>query len=217
MKDKKCKECDDKVVSRGYCRKHYEKAKRNNVFEVKQHGSCRAYDIGTNDMPRGWRKDNIRQYKLWYAMMERCYSKKWLKSHKTYIDCHVCERWLTLSNFIEDLPSVEGYEYWITNPNKRIALDKDLKSKNNKLYSLENCKFIECSENAKDGQFRNNRNRQVVRIFNDGSIKIYESTIAPQHEDGFRQTSVSNCCRGKQKFHKGYKWMFLDEFEKMQQ
>lgn len=135
-----------------------------------------------------------------------------MKKHDTYRGCVVCDKWLHLSRFLEDLKYIKGYDKWESCVNERVCLDKDMSGK--KIYSLDTCQFISSSENAKEAQFRNNRNKQVVRISKDGSVKIYESTIAPQHEDGFSQSSVSDCCRGKQNAYKGYKWMFLEDYKK---
>ena len=111
------------------------------------------FNKGINDMPRGWRKDNIREYQLWQSILCRCYYEKYHKKYPTYKDCYVCEKWLKLSGFIDDLPKIDGYELWKNNPNKRIALDKDIKSNGkNKCYCLVECVFITNEENAKQAR-----------------------------------------------------------------
>lgn len=112
-----------------------------------------VYGKGVNDMPRGWRTANdwnYRVYRVWCSMIERCYSKKYLERQPTYIGCVVCERWLTLSNFVADVVKIDNYDYWLNHPNKRVSLDKDVKSNGQcKKYSIENCMFISASENTK--------------------------------------------------------------------
>ena len=92
----------------------------------------------------------LREYTCWHSMLHRCYSESSLRDRPSYEDAQVCSRWLVYSNFLEDLPLIEGYDYWINNPNKKIALDKDIKGKNSKIYSLENCCFIDIGENSKE-------------------------------------------------------------------
>lgn len=38
-------------------------------------------------------------YRKWKNMLKRCYSKKELEKHPTYLECLVCSEWLTFSNF----------------------------------------------------------------------------------------------------------------------
>ena len=45
----------------------------------------KIHNIGINDMPRGWRLKNElneRIYRVWYGMIQRCYSEKSLKKKK---------------------------------------------------------------------------------------------------------------------------------------
>ena len=32
---------------------------------------------------------------------------------------------------------------------------------------------------------------------------------------GFSHSKINECCRGKRKSHKGYKWMYLEDYEKL--
>ena len=105
-----------------------------------------VYKYGINDMPNGWTKENEwnnRVYKKWQGMLQRCYDEKWLERHPYYKGCYVCDKWLNLSNFVKDIIKIDNYEYWLNNHNKRIALDKDIKSNGkNKCYCLEECMFV---------------------------------------------------------------------------
>ena len=111
-------------------------------------------------MPRGWTKDNelnSRIYELWKGMLRRCYSKEFLKKRPTYSNCYVCERWLKLSNFVNDISKINNYEHWIKN--KNYQLDKDIKSNGiNKCYCLEECQFISQEENTKQAVKTRNNN-----------------------------------------------------------
>lgn len=76
-------------------------------------------------------------YQKWKSMLERCYSKKYQMVQPTYIGCSVCKDWLTFSNFKEWLLSV-GYC-----GSAGFELDKDLLTKDCKIYSPETCIIVE--------------------------------------------------------------------------
>lgn len=95
--------------------------------------------VGHNDYP-GRTHDTVngkqvveKFYKLWLAMLMRCYNKGTQERQPRYVGCVVCEDWKSLSKFKDwfDLHYVDGW-----------ALDKDLLNKDNKVYSPENCVFI---------------------------------------------------------------------------
>lgn len=77
-------------------------------------------------------------YKRWQNMLQRCYSKKFHEKKPAYIDCFVCEEWLSFSSF----------KAWMSESDWRGKdLDKDLLFPGNKLYSPETCAFIDTKTN----------------------------------------------------------------------
>lgn len=72
-------------------------------------------------------------YERWKNMLMRCYSSKYQERQPTYIECTVCEEWLTFSNFKSWMRS----KCW-----KENHLDKDLKIQGNKIYSPDTCLFV---------------------------------------------------------------------------
>lgn len=67
-----------------------------------------------NDMPRGWSAEselNLRIYYLWKAMIVRTTEDYWEK-YPSYNGTTVDESWLRLSNFVNDIAKLEGYEDW---------------------------------------------------------------------------------------------------------
>lgn len=76
-------------------------------------------------------------YKVWNSMLERCYDSKYHKRQPTYIGCEVSEEWHNFQNFAkwyeDNYYKVEG---------ERMALDKDILVKHNKIYSPETCIFV---------------------------------------------------------------------------
>ena len=74
-------------------------------------------------------------YLCWFNMLTRCYGNI---ENENYEDCTVSAEWLKLQNFGEWYESnhIEGYH-----------LDKDIINFGNKIYSPDNCCFIEQSLN----------------------------------------------------------------------
>lgn len=151
-----------------------------------------------------------REYRLWAGMLTRCYSAKCHEKNPNYKDCTVCDRWHCFTNFLEDLPLIEGYELWLNNPNQGVALDKDLKGNGSKLYSLETCCFLTLEENSKEPVLRTKKLKPVIAT----NIKteeefIFGSTIEASRILNVSQPNISNCCNGKLKSTKGYTFRFV--------
>lgn len=71
-------------------------------------------------------------YKIWHAMLQRCYDTKHLKRMPHYKGSSVCDEWKTYSNFLK----------WAEPRYREGAhLDKDIKG-SNKIYSPETCIFV---------------------------------------------------------------------------
>lgn len=99
------------------------------------------YDVVTRyfDVERG--KGAMRRcpfYTKWVAMLARGYSSLFHSKHPTYLDCMVCDEWLTFSNFKSwmELQDWEGKH-----------LDKDVLSRGNKIYSPDTCVFVDAKVN----------------------------------------------------------------------
>lgn len=87
--------------------------------------------VGINDVPRFKNK----AHKIWLYMIQRCYDKK-KRTYKFYKDCFVCNEWLRFSNFLK----------WFNDKNNGYRngfhLDKDLLTKDSRVYSPDTCCFI---------------------------------------------------------------------------
>ena len=124
--------------------------KRNNIL-------CRHNNKPKNlsniyDMPTGWlnlSELNRRIYYTWKAMLFRTTQKFWDK-YPTYEGTTVDESWRTISNFVNDIKCLPGYDMWTNNPGQRIMLDKDTLIEGNKHYSKDTCCFITPAESSKD-------------------------------------------------------------------
>ena len=156
-------------------------------------------------------KKKTREYKLWSAMINRCYSKN------SYDNCIVCERWHSYANFLEDLTKIDGYEYWYNNPGKRICLDKDVKQQDvkNKIYSLETCCFIDNEKNSQESALRNGlgRDRKKTAIIaidlETGDELYFESQQEAARQLQCNQSNIHKCLVGKVKQTKGFSFKYL--------
>ena len=63
----------------------------------------------------------------------------------------------------------------------------------------------------------NPKSKTVVQIdLNTNEIiNIYFSANEAARLTGFNQSAISKCCRSEQKTHKGFKWMYLEDYNKL--
>ena len=73
-------------------------------------------------------------YLTWRNMLRRCYSEKFQKHQPTYKGCSVCPEWLYFMTFRKWMSSQD----W-----QGKELDKDLLVEGNKVYSGDNCVFVD--------------------------------------------------------------------------
>lgn len=155
-----------------------------------------------------------REYILWHSMIIRCYDNK----HSTYKEATVCDRWLVFANFLEDLPLIEGYQFWLEHPNEQIALDKDIKGNGSKLYCLDNCCFVSKSNNSKEVCQRcgNSFNKEEVKVYGINiktgeRTKDFDSIKEASRELGLHHPNIIKCLNGEYKTSGGYKWFKIEK------
>lgn len=92
-----------------------------------------VFGVGKNDSIKS---SDPKIMRLWCEMLQRCYYPKSLAKNPSYLNCTVCEEWLTYSNF----------EKWVINEGEerlnKCQLDKDLLSNGIKQYSPTTCCFL---------------------------------------------------------------------------
>ena len=77
-------------------------------------------------------------YATWTGVIERCYSKSWLKKKPSYIGATACEEWKRFSNFRK----------WMREQDfSGKQLDKDILIVGNKIYSPNTCIFVRSEVN----------------------------------------------------------------------
>ena len=81
-------------------------------------------------------------YNVWRTLLGRCCTERHREQFPAYADCTVCEEWLCYQNFAA---------WWNQNMyhvgTERMHLDKDIKFKDNKIYSPETCIIVPQSIN----------------------------------------------------------------------
>lgn len=125
-----------------------------------------------NDMPKGWMNKselNMRIYYLWKSMINRTTQKFWNK-YPTYIGTTVANEWRILSNFVNDIKELDGYEQWVNATGQMMMLDKDTIIQGNKHYSKATCKFITHTESNQDVNRRHPENlRKACEVFKENA------------------------------------------------
>ena len=107
-------------------------------------GNVLDYDVpsvfGVGVVDEQFRKQGMlhrmKSYKVWTAMLKRCYSNTSKGFYHTYEDCKVSDKFLRFRNFDKWCKQQVGFgvEYF--------DLDKDILSKGGKIYSEDTCCFV---------------------------------------------------------------------------
>lgn len=155
-------------------------------------------------------KVDKRVYGLWFQMLRRCYDKDQQQRSRgrSYVGCTVCDRWLVLSNFANDIMNIDGYEKW--RDYHGYCLDKDTIKHGNKEYSPSTCCFIPYTENIREANKRTQSikaaqesRKTVYYLEKDGVTLVFDSEKEACKYLGVKKCSVSSC-RIKNRRCKGY-------------
>ena len=122
-------------------------------------------------------KNMTKEYQLWNGMINRCYNENLRHKNPTYKDCHVSEEWRYLSNFKEWCHQQIGFDQvgW--------HLDKDILSKDNKVYSEDTCVFVPPEINCLILKADRIRGEYPVGVYHDTS-KIHKRFSARVSKNG---------------------------------
>lgn len=89
------------------------------------------------DYPVAGKSGKCPYYYRWMNLLSRCYSPAYLKTHPSYVGCHICDEWLRFSNF----------KNWMQKQDwEGKQLDKDILG-DGKLYSPDTCVFVSSALN----------------------------------------------------------------------
>lgn len=133
-----------------------------------------VYGVGINDgkYPASIAGKNLKEYRIWAAMLQRCYSEKFQgQGNLTYMGCSVSEKFKSYSYFYEWCQKQIGFGL------KDWELDKDLLVKGNVIYSEENCVFIPRQINTALTKSNKSRGKYMIGVSFHNHAKKYTSTI----------------------------------------
>lgn len=94
---------------------------------------------------------------------------------------------------------------WVTyeeNNNNHLTNKKQSESK----------KGDKCYNYGKKGKYCHS-SKKVVQLSCDGVlIKIWDCIIGIEREEGFNRSAITDCCKGRRKDYKGFKWMYYEDY-----
>ena len=91
-------------------------------------------------------------------------------------------------------------------------MSEAVKGENNPMYRKHH------TEEARKKMSENRPSKPVVQINpNTNEVITYLGVREAARQTGFGKSYISECCRGKRKAYKGYKWMFLSDYEKLRE
>jgi len=102
-----------------------------------------VYGVGFNDRSRPVfvNGKRVKEYALWYSMLERCFSEKYKICYPTYKGCNVSDNFLYYSYFYDWCHNQIGFGK-VDEKGRCWQLDKDLLFIGNKTYSETACVFV---------------------------------------------------------------------------
>ena len=125
-------------------------------------------------------------------------------------------------NTIRDDNRVENLR-WVThkenmnNELTKLNIGKSVTNENNGMYGKHHSEETKnkMSEIAKKGK-DNPKSVKVVQLDKNTNelIKIWNSINEAQRKEGYQARCICACCKGKRKTHKGYKWMYYEDYDK---
>lgn len=183
----------------------------NGYYQVSNYGNVRSVDRfdGVHDRKGTIIIPSVKQNGYLQVGLRKHNTRKWFGVHRLvathFIDNphnkpqvnHIDGN--KLNNTVENLEWVTGKE------NQRHATKLGLRD--NMPKGEKHPAYGKYGENSRTA-------KPVIRLDpKTGETKLYKAKILAK-EDGFEVTSISRCCHGKQKTHKGYEWYFAKDFDK---
>ena len=142
---------------------------------------------------------SIKEYTIWYHILQRCFDKKYLERHPVYRNVDICEEWLYFPNFYEWLHSQSNFEKWYNG--KRWAIEKDILVKGNKIYSPETCCLVPQNVNCLFLKREAERGKYPIGVHRskDGFVARCRNPFINKNED------LGNYSTPENAFYLGYK------------
>ena len=144
---------------------------------------------------------------IWRHMIERCYYVKAI-NYKKYggNGVTVSNRWKCFKNFYNDVQHIPNYDRDAL-LNGKLQLDKDLLSKDVKIYSKETCCWLDKDLNSCLGYVKQIKPIRAINKTLDIDIITYQREVAKLYD--LTLMNVSRCLHNKQKTHKGWTFSYV--------
>lgn len=187
---------------------------RNNLLNGKTKDRLAKSVCGVAGLGFAKKSENKKEYNLWVNMIKRCYDIK-SPSYQWYGQkgIKVCEKWLRFDLFLDDLPNINGFDRELFEAGK-LKLDKDISSGNDikhedKLYSLETCRFVSHLANMKECTSRYNTTKSIKHaLLPNGEDIIITNLTDFCKKNNLDYRNVYHVLEGKSSHCKGYKFYY---------
>lgn len=136
---------------------------------------------------------------VWRDMMKRCYYKE-SKSYKSYGEkgVHVCPRWHTFANFLEDAQKLNNWCLKLEYP-EDYTLDKDVLHASNR-YCLNTCMWTSHAVQSAN----TSTNKYFKAVSPDGETFLFTSIGETNRKHSLNLSAVHRCLTGKLRTHHGW-------------
>lgn len=153
-------------------------------------------------------------YSRWRSMLHRCYSKS---NHKYHIygalGVTVSERWHNLSNYINDVKKLPGFDRDLVIYNE-LQLDKDKlqQSVESKVYSKNTCCWISAKEQSKYIDYEKASSNQAIPvkcIISNNLYSIEPSISSCSRKYNIPEYIISSVLKNKRNDYNGHKFEYI--------
>lgn len=147
-------------------------------------------------------------YSIWHDMINRCYNPKDKRAH-AYKNVTVTERWLIFENFYNDMHLIEGFNENLIIQGK-LVLDKDFKQmhKQNKVYSIKTCIWINKNEN---NLLQENQQKHFIATSPNGETYKEFNLTKFCREHNLNRNLARYVLHGRYKQTKGWKFKYYED------
>ena len=146
----------------------YDKFKKGEISCIYERRTYGVGYIGNGKYVASINGKHTKCYMIWKNMLRRCYDPKSIEKRPTYKGCEVSPEWHDFQVF-SDWFQTNYYEI----EDERMALDKDILCKGNKIYSPDTCIFVPNKINTLFIKSNGSRGDYPVGVYYNKSNKKY--------------------------------------------
>lgn len=180
-------------------------------YQISSQGNVRSVDRfdGVHDRKGTVIKPNLKQNGYLQVGLRKHNTRKWFGVHRL-VAIHFIEN----PNNKPQVNHIDGNKQNNTIENLEWVTEKENQTHAAKRGLRDNMPKGERHSNyGKYGENSRSAKPVIRRDPKTGETKLYKAKILAKDE-GFDVTSISKCCHGKLKTHKGYEWYFAKDFDK---